>query len=207
MIRMVSWGAVAAASFVFAIGCGSGEQQPLPGAETAPAPPPPARAAGATEVVEYETEGTLPLKLTGIGSKAELDRALAKIEDPVVKAQFEHGFRGCFVKDRGARAYADAVPAMESVLARMPDFAPAYRVLAYAVFNLNFDMVKSTEYYEKAVQADPEYGEAHYALAFMLSQSDLERGRAHFERSMELGVPDERDLAGQFYPPAPAGHP
>ena len=48
--------------------------------------------------------------------------------------------------------------------------------------------------------ADPDYGEAHYALSFMLTQSDLERGRRHFERAMQLGVPDERNLRGQFYP-------
>jgi hypothetical protein len=196
---------LAAAALTTFTGCGSNEKAPLPGAEStseshAPAHPTTTQPA-APAPTESETEGSFPLKLTGIGSKAELDRALAKIDDPAVKAQFEHGFRGCFTNDRSARAYADAVPAMESVLARMPDFAPAYRVLAYATFNLDFDMVGSTRYYEKAVAADPTYGEAHYALSFMLTQSDLERGRQHFERAMELGVPDERDLAGQFYPP------
>jgi hypothetical protein len=143
---------------------------------------------------------SLPLKLEGIGSKQELDRALTALDDDMVKAQFEMGFRSCFVTDRSLRNYAAAVPAMDGVLERVPNFAPAFRVLAYAHFSLSFDMVKSTELYEKAVEADPEYGEAHYALSFMLTQFDLERGRRHFERAMDLGVPDERNLRGQFYP-------
>lgn len=200
--RSIAASALLVAGAVLAAGgCGSREKAPLPGAESTPAAQPAHPQMAPPPAAEYETEGSLPLKLTGIGSKAELDRALGKIDDPAVKAQFEHGFRGCFVKDRALRAYADAVPAMEGVLARMPDFAPAYRVLAYATFNLNFDMAGATRYYEKAVAADPSYGEAHYALSFMLSQMDLAKGREHFERAMELGVPDERNLAGQFYPP------
>jgi Tfp pilus assembly protein PilF len=60
-------------------------------------------------------------------------------------------------------------------------------------------MPKATEYYEKAVAADPNYGEAHYALAFMLTQSDMARARTHFDKAMALGVPDERNLREQFF--------
>ncbi len=88
---------------------------------------------------------------------------------------------------------------MEKVLAAKPDFAPAYRVLAYDHFNTGGGMAKSTELYEKAVAADPEYGEAHYALSFMLTQSDMTRARTHFEKAMALGIPDERNLREQFF--------
>jgi tetratricopeptide (TPR) repeat protein len=194
-VRNCAW--LAALAALAAAGCG-GERAPLPGTQsttgrTAIAQPHPPAAAPA------EDGAPLPLKAEGIGSKAELDHALAKLEDDVARAQFEKGFRGCFVTDRALRDYAGAVPAMEAVLERVPGFAPAYRVLAYAYFNMSFDMTRAVEYYEKAIAADPAYGEAHYALSFMLTQSDLERGRRHFERAMELGVPDERDLRGQFY--------
>jgi hypothetical protein len=53
--------------------------------------------------------------------------------------------------------------------------------------------------YRKAVALDPDYGEAHYALSFTLAISDLAAGKVHFDRAMALGVPDTRDLRGQFY--------
>ena len=191
-----SWGVLASLAVLSACG---GERKPRPGADGAvPVSTPVSRPRAAASA--HETDNSMPLKLEGIGSKQELDRALAALDDEMVKTQFEMGFRNCFVMDRSLRNYASAVPAMEGVLERVPNFAPAFRVLAYAHFNLNFDMVKGKDFYEKAVEADPEYGEAHYALSFMLTQFDMERGRKHFERAMELGVPDERDLRGQFYP-------
>jgi tetratricopeptide (TPR) repeat protein len=187
--------------------CGGGEREPLPGSGKAsagdaaistkqPVERPPGQEAPAEP---QETGVALPLKLEGIGSKAELDRALAKIADPELAASFELAFRKCFVTERRLRRYDEAMGAMATFTAAMPGFAPAYRVMAYARFNLSFDMPGATELYQKAVDADPNYGEAHYALAFMLTQSDLERGRRHFERAMELGVPDERSLREQFY--------
>jgi Tfp pilus assembly protein PilF len=147
-----------------------------------------------------ETDAELPLKLEGIGSAAELARALERLDDPEARERFELGFRSCFVKDREKRSYHTALTAMQEVLRKVPDFAPAYRVMAYARFNLSFDMAAARDLYEKAVQADPDYGEAHYALSFILTQFDPERGREHFERAMELGVPDERNLRQKFYP-------
>jgi Tfp pilus assembly protein PilF len=61
-------------------------------------------------------------------------------------------------------------------------------------------MQGATQHYEKAVELDPDYGEAHYALSFMLTQFDVERGRKHFKKAMELGIPDERNLGPRFYP-------
>lgn len=144
--------------------------------------------------------GELMLKPQGIGSQVELDHCLAKLEDPALKARFEEGFRACFTSMQTARDYALAAAAANEILEKVPNFAPAYRVLAYARLNTGFDMHGATEMYEKAVEADPEYGEAHYGLAFMLTQIDPEKGRVHFEKAMALGVPDERDLRTQFYP-------
>jgi tetratricopeptide (TPR) repeat protein len=189
------FGLLVALFAVCGAGCG-GERAPLPGSGGQSTPIAGRRPAPAATTLE---EGVpMPLKIDGIGSQAELARALEALDDDIVRAQFEMGFRSCFVADRKLRNYAAAVPVMESVLERVRDFAPAYRVLAYAHFSLSFDMEKATTLYEKAVEADPSYGEAHYALSFMLTQTDLERGRKHFERALELGVADERNLRGQF---------
>jgi tetratricopeptide (TPR) repeat protein len=195
------WTAAVVAAGALALGACE-EKAELPGSKDEAATSMPAShpAVPAPAAVATETDQKMALKLTGIGSKAELDRALAKIDDPEARSQFEMGFRACFVRDSGLRQYRQALSAMESVLQRMPDFAPAYRVQAYAKLNTGFDMAGATELYEKAVEADPEYGEAHYALSFMLTQFDPERGREHFERAMELGVEDERNLGEQFYP-------
>jgi tetratricopeptide (TPR) repeat protein len=142
----------------------------------------------------------LALKLTGIGSKVELDHALAKLPDEETRAHFEAGFRSCFVNDPSLRDYPAALAVMEKLLERVPDFAPAYRTMAYAKLNTGFDMAGATALYEKAIQVDPNYGEAHYALSFMLTQFDPERGRTHFDKAMELGIPDERNLRERFYP-------
>jgi tetratricopeptide (TPR) repeat protein len=188
-----------------ALGACERERAPLPGrGETRgegprpAAPQAPPHAAPSGQVVE---EGqALALKLEGIGSKKELDRALAKLPDTAARAHFEAGFRSCFVQDASLRDYTAALAAMEKVLEAVPDFAPAYRTMAYAKLNTGFDMDGATALYEKAIQADPDYGEAHYALSFMLTQFDPERGRKHFDRAMELGVPDERNLRERFYP-------
>jgi TPR repeat protein len=144
--------------------------------------------------------GERTLKPAGIGSQAELDKVAAPLKDPAVRARFEDGFRRCFTSDQASRDYMGAAEAMNEILAKVPDFAPAYRVLAYAKLNTG-DMQASTDLYRKAVAADPNYGEAQYALAFMLTQIDPVEGRKHFEKAMQLGVPDERDLRTKFYPP------
>lgn len=221
MLRMRSSTMTVLGGALFLVaGCG-GKQAPLPGAESGGAPPQgglskeaaiavpgaepsgshpgPGSSSPSAVAVEIETGVPIPLKMTGIGSKQELDHALAGLDDPQARARFEEGFRLCFSNDRSLRRFVDAVPAMEEVLAKKPGFAPAYRVLAYAHFNINFDMEKATDYYEKAVATDPNYGEAHYALAFMLTQSDTSRARVHFDRAMALGVPDERNLKEQFF--------
>jgi hypothetical protein len=206
-----------ASGLALLLGCGK-EATPLPGAGASTgAPPPGAQAAqsspadastppamgslpeGHPPISQAPAGGERPLKPTGIGSQAELDRVIAGLSDSALHARFEDGFRRCFTSDQSARDYMGAAAAMNEILAKQPAFAPAMRVLAYAKLNTG-DMQGSTDLYRKAVEADPTYGEAHYALAFMLTQMDPVEGRKHFEKAMELGVPDERDLRTKFYP-------
>ena len=119
---------LAAIAACAAAGC-SDERKPLPGAEdgatrTAISPSHPA-----TPAPSQDDSGSTLLKPEGIGSQAELDHALAKLDDAAARAQFENGFQACFATDRNRRNYASAVPAMESVLQSHPNFAPAFRVL------------------------------------------------------------------------------
>ena len=190
--------------------CGQ-EKAPLPGTQGGakpaidphgPAETPSAAQQGMVSAPSTAVEEgqSLALKLEGIGGKSEMDHALAKLDDPEAKGLFEMGYRQCFVADATKRDYSGAAAAMNSVLQRDPEFAPAYRVLAYCALNTGFDMQGATQHYEKAVELDPDYGEAHYALSFMLTQFDVERGREHFKKAMELGVPDERNLGSRFYP-------
>lgn len=207
-VRTVGLGGILVAAL--ASGCGGRDAEPLPGSAATPSTNPsrtspeaaistPQSSPDAAAEVAIETGVEPALKLTGIGSKEELDRSLAQLKDPAARAEFEKGFRLSFSHDRSHRRFDEAVSSMEKVLAAAPDFPPALRVLAYAHFNLSFDMPKATEYYEKAVATDPNYGEAHYALAFMLTQSDTARARTHFDKAMALGVPDERNLREQFF--------
>jgi hypothetical protein len=87
------------------------------------------------------------------------------------------------------------------VLAASPNFAPAYRTLAYVEFNLDPSNAElPLEHYGKAVELAPEYGEAHYAIAFMCAATgDRGRGVEHYKRAMALGVPDERGIGQRFY--------
>ncbi|MFO0751152.1 MAG: hypothetical protein U1F43_36590 [Myxococcota bacterium] len=66
--------------------------------------------------------------------------------------------------------------------------ALALRMLGYVALNNGFDAATATATYEKALALDETYGEAHYALAFVLAISDKEKGKVHFERALALGV-------------------
>jgi len=142
---------------------------------------------------------TLPLAEGGLGGQHELDRALGRIEDPEVRESFEDAFRLTFTTSRDARDYGRAKGILAEVVEAEPDLAEAYRSLAYCEFNLTMSFPRTIDLYEQAIDLDPDYGEAHYALAFMLGSSDPERGATHFARAMELGVDDERNLRDRFY--------
>ncbi len=155
--------------------------------------------AGAASV---PTDGhAVPLKQTGLGSASELQRELRKLSNATAAATFETAFRQTFTTDKSQRDYATARIALADFIMANPTFAPAYRTLAYAEFNLNpADPAASLAEYDKAVALEPEYGEAHYAIAFMCAATgEREKGAAHFRKAMQLGVPDERNIGANFY--------
>jgi len=143
--------------------------------------------------------GTLPLPPDGLGSEHELDHAMTSLTDDAARRLFEESFRLTFTTDKAARNYPRAKVGFEKLLELVPDHAPSVRGLAYAEFNTTMSFERTIELYERAVELDDEYGEAHYALSFMLGSIDPERGRVHFDRALELGIEDERGLRGQFY--------
>lgn len=150
------------------------------------------------------TDGdALPLKLTGLGSAAELQRELGKLQSKADAATFERAFRLTFTTDKMKRGYGEASDLLAPFTAANPKFAPAYRTLAYAKFNMNItEPDEPLKLYEKSVQIDPQYGEAHYAIAFMYTLVDPQKGVEHFKKAMALGVPDERNIGPNFYPHA-----
>jgi len=143
----------------------------------------------------------LPLPLEGSGSIAELRARLALIADASKHAALEEAFRKLFTVDRPSRDGARAKALLEPLATDGdPKVASlALRMLGYVALNSGFDAAGATARYEQALALDPEYGELHYALAFVLAISDRTRGKEHFDKAMKLGVPDVRKLADQFY--------
>jgi hypothetical protein len=143
----------------------------------------------------------LPLLESGLGSMVELAASADGLPDEATTRLFEESFRLTFTSDQSRRDYVRARSGFEKVLEIAPQHAPSVRGLAYAEFNTTMNFERTIALYEQAVDLDPLYGEAHYALAFMLGSIDLERGRAHFDRALELGIEDERGLRDRFYGP------
>jgi tetratricopeptide (TPR) repeat protein len=141
----------------------------------------------------------MPLKLEGLSSVKELEKAMFGTKNDEARNAFAEGFRKTFTADAKKRDYPGAVKDLERAVELDPEFAEAYRALGYARFNMGFNIEAALEGYLKAIELKPDYGEAHYALAFMYAMSDLEKGGGHFKKAMGLGIPDERDLGTKFY--------
>jgi len=169
--------------------------------DTGQLPPPPAPAGPMAATVAAETGVPRPLPLEGSGSIAELRSRLAKIKDTSKHATLEDAFRKVFTIDRGSRDNPGA-EAILTPLAQDPDPAVASlaeRTLGLVRVNSGFDQEGAKARYARAIALDPEYGEAHYAMAFMLAMGDRTQGKVHFDKAMALGVPDNRGLREQFY--------
>jgi len=179
-----------------------------PGHPPTGAPASPAAPSGMNMgAVAAETGVERPLPLEGAGSVAELRARLALIGDAALHAPIEEAFRKLFTVDRASRDGARAREILEP-LASHADAkvsATALRMLGYVALNSGFDAPTATARYQQAIGLDADYGEAHYALAFVLAISDLDKGKAHFDKAMSLGVPDVRNLRQQFY--GGAAHP
>jgi tetratricopeptide (TPR) repeat protein len=141
---------------------------------------------------------SVALKQTGLNSAAELTTGLEGLSDAELRSAYEMAFRYSFSARVAQRNYPEAVNLANKVVSGTPNFAPAYRVLGYALFNTGRQN-EALAAYQKAVQIDPNYGEAHYALAFMFAMGDRTQGGEHYRKAMALGIPDERDLGGRFY--------
>jgi hypothetical protein len=144
--------------------------------------------------------GGTALKAKGPGSVAELERVQKAFSSPKDKERFAKAFTLVFARDRSARDPRAAKQILKDLLQAHPKVAALYRVLGYAHVDDGFDAEKAIQMYKTAVELDPEYGEAHYALAFMFGMKDPSKGKAHFRKAMELGVPDGRSIGHRFYP-------
>lgn len=138
------------------------------------------------------------LPATGHNSAAQLHSEAAALEDAPLRAAFEQAYVLTFHQDKAQRDADRARALLRPLLER--NFAPAWRVQGYTYIDQGFQLEPAIECYERAVQADETYGPAHYALAFSLTQTSPEDGRRHFQRAMELGVEDQRNLRQRFYP-------
>jgi hypothetical protein len=153
----------------------------------------------AANTPEGETGVAMPLPLVGPGSVDELKRRLVKVPEATTQGVLEQAFRLTFTLDRAKRNPAQA-KALLAPLAEDPvSGATASRILGYVAVSQGFDFAGAMKHYGAAVAKDADYGEAHYALAFMHVRGDKSAGKLHFERARALGVPDTRGIA-RFYP-------
>ncbi|NUN16553.1 MAG: tetratricopeptide repeat protein [Myxococcales bacterium] len=161
----------------------------------------------AVQPMQMKSDGNeLPLPETGNASVAELQRGLSHLQQESNKAVFERAFRLVFTTDRTKRGYDEAKGLLDSVLQSEPNHAASYRTLGYVAVNQGFNQELAIKNYQKAVELEPNYAEAHYALAFMHAVGDKAAGAAHFKKAMELGATDDRGIGPQFYPDL-VGHP
>ncbi len=175
---------------------------PIPTADrpgSTPGAAAPAAAAPMAPAEEIEAGQDLPLPLTGPGGADELKRRLEMLGDDATRARVEAAFRQTFTVERDKRDPLGAAKALEGLADDPKAGAVAARIMGYVAVSNGFDVARANAAYRRAIALDPGYGEAHYALAFMLSMNDREAGRVHFDKAMELGVPDIRGI-GRFYP-------
>ena len=145
--------------------------------------------------------GPLPLLKRGPGSEAELKRINVTFQEGADRDAFDQAFRQVFTVQRRLRNPAGAVKSLEALQPKYPKSAAIYRVLGYAAVDHGFQHQLAMKHYKKAIELDPEYGEVHYALAFMyVIGSEKAKGGAHYTKSVELGIQDNRNIGKRFYP-------
>lgn len=129
----------------------------------------------------------------------EIRNWILPVQDQETQEALLKAFMALFHEDRSKRNGKFAKDNIDQVLQKDPQNAIAYRLLGYFHINNGFRTQEAITAYQKAIELQPNYGEAHYALAFSLVTSDLSVAKKHFVRAMELGVEDERDLANQYF--------
>ncbi len=160
-----------------------------------------ANAPFAPQTPKGEEGVALPLPLEGPGSVDELKRRLSKVGDAVKKSTIEEAFRLTFTLEREKRNPARAKTLLTPLVGDASCGATASRILGYVAVSQGFDFNGAMKHYGAAVEKDADYGEAHYALAFMHVRGDKKAGLVHFERAREPKVPDIRGIE-RFYPEA-----
>ena len=140
------------------------------------------------------------LKAKGVGSRAELERVQTTLPDGAERERFVQAFNQVFARDRSQRNPRAAKQILEELRAAHPNVAAIYRVLGYAHVDDGFQVKEAMAAYAKAIELAPDYGEVHYALAFMYGMMDREKGAPHYRKAVDLGVFDERGIGARFYP-------
>jgi tetratricopeptide (TPR) repeat protein len=116
-----------------------------------------------------------------------------------VQATLAIAFFSLFAKDKGQRNPQQSKKNLDSVLEKEPLNPMAWRLLGYFHISNGFQLTEAVQCYQKAIEIQPNYGDAHYALSFALTTNNLELGETHFRRALELGITDERGLAEKYY--------
>lgn len=157
------------------------------------------RAPFAKKAAKAMDDHELPIALEGLSSRVELDKGLKTLPEGELTPKFERAFRLVFTSDRSKRNPDEAKRLLMEVLRQKPNHAATHRTLGYVHISNGFDVDSALAAYRKAVELDPNYGEAHYALAFTYAVKDRTAGKVHYDKAMALGVPDERNIGAQFY--------
>lgn len=156
-----------------------------------------ANGGGATTPSEKGVERALPM--TGHNSVTQMKVELAGLPE-ADRAAYEQAYRLTFASNKDQRSPGQARQLFSQLIDKHPKFGPAYRGVAYTYVDDGFQVQQAIAWYEKGVAADPDYGLAHYGLAFMLGAfNETQRGYEHFQQAMKLGVEDERNLKSKFY--------
>lgn len=124
---------------------------------------------------------------------------MVNISVPEIQEAVFVAFISLFHDDKSKRNGPLAKEKLDFILQKDPQNAVAYRLLGYYHIDNGFRIDEALENYRKAIEIAPDYGDAHYALAFTLVTSDLKLAEKHFVRALELGVEDERELAKKYF--------
>ncbi|MEK7487100.1 MAG: tetratricopeptide repeat protein [Planctomycetota bacterium] len=143
---------------------------------------------------------TLSLKEMTPSRQQEYQTYIQNISDTEIREALSAAFMTLFHPNKAQRNGPLAKENLDRVLQKDSQNAVAHRLMGYYHIDQGgFNLIKSMESYQYALQYNPNYGDVHYALAFSLAMSDLAEGEKHFIQAIELGIADERNLAGKFY--------
>jgi tetratricopeptide (TPR) repeat protein len=140
------------------------------------------------------------LNLEGHTSLAQMKADALRLHAGPERGRYEQAYRMTFCNDKSKRDPQTAMQLYKQILQEHPEFAPAYRGVAYLFVDNGFQLDKAVEWYKRSVETDANYALGHYGLAFMLpAMGRADEGFGHFQKAMALGLGDERGLKKRFY--------